>query len=620
MNARLCGFLERLGLVALGVALDTASMPPGPAPVLVFAADAPFLWLLWHRGGERWKRWALLYGFARFAVGLRWLAEVHWAEVIGAPAMLALTYLAFGAAIRFLSRRGVPFPLAVGVSAVLQEISQTVLVVHSGMPWPNRSLAFTAWPPLLCAACELGAYGLSFLAAVTSAWVSGLPAAIRPSPWRREHVRRLMAAAIPILLLLGAAAARGALRISSLDGRLASHEAFRTQDLVLVQGNVPQALKHAPREADKILERHEQLSLEALEWFQNHRQVPLAVLWPETMVPYPFMEPALATRSPELWEDWRSEWNVIWHVKHRASPPGFPVRFLLGVNYWFRGRTGDHDHLYDYDSRDSLLYVDPASHVDEPQTPDPNDPAWLPVWQLPDGRHDKVVLVPWGEYTPGGDALPFLRHGRDLVSVIPEITPGDWDQPPFRLAEGPPASPGLANRPVLAGTVICFELAFPARCRAWRQAGATVLLNAGNYGWFGDTGMPAQVTALARLRAVELAMTVAIAGNTGPTSIIDPAGRTLAEVEKGGKTQFVEGWCSGPLVCDPGYRTTYSLLGDYPWYLAAVLLFGWALFRARGRDWVKGQSPAVSEGEGSQGLSGGSADAPDVPTDPPPAS
>jgi apolipoprotein N-acyltransferase len=134
---------------------------------------------------------------------------------------------------------------------------------------------------------------------------------------------------------------------------------------------------------------------------------------------------------------------------------------------------------------------------------------------------------------------------------------------------------------VLAGTVICFEIAFPARCRTWRREGATVLLNAGNYGWFGDTGMPAQVLALGKLRATELNVTVAIAGNTGPSAIIDPAGRVTSQVVRDGKSQFVEGWCEGPLWSDPGYATTYSIVGEWPWVVLGAGLVAWAFARRR---------------------------------------
>src|SRR5204863_43474 len=218
-----------------------------------------------------------------------------------------------------------------------------------------------------------------------------------------------------LLLLLGIAFARGAIRVGSEEVRMENGQALSTRPLVVVQANVAQSLKHSKEleAAETVFDRHLALTKAELDRLVDRRQDPLAV-------------------------------------------------------------------------------------------------------------------------------LPFLRKGRDLVSVIPEITAGDEDQRPFVLEDAlPPARPGGANRRVLAGTVICFEIAFPARCRAWRRAGATVLLNAGNYGWFGDTGMPAQVLAMAKLRAAELNVTFVVAGNTGPTAIVDPAGRVRAQVARSadGKTQ-----------------------------------------------------------------------------------
>jgi apolipoprotein N-acyltransferase len=480
----------------------------------------------------------------------------------------------------------VPFPLAVAGTAVLQELAQTYVVVAGGMPWPARSLAFAAFPSLLAASCELGAYGLSFLAALSSAWVSGLPAAVLPSPYRRFHAQRLALMAIPIVVLVGAATLRGGLRIAAVDARVASGETVVTRPLVIVQANVAQSLKHAHRAeggddpAAEILARHVRLTREALEDLRDHRQQPVAVLWPETMIPYPFLAPALADRFPA---EWRSESNVITHLRS-AVPPDLEdsARFLVGANYFFRRGDADHDRLFDYASADSLFFVDPSQAQGDPPEPDPSLPSWKPPWEVADAsRHDKVVLVPGGEYMPGSSLWPALDRVRRLVGDIPEITPGDPDQPPFLLTTAPPSKPGRDPRRVLAGTVICFEIAFPARCRAWRREGATVLLNAGNYGWFGDTGMPAQVLALAKLRATELNVTVAIAGNTGPSAIVDPAGRVTAEVETGGHRQFVEGRCAGPLWSDSSYATTYSIVGDWPWLGLGVALVGWALLRRR---------------------------------------
>ena len=169
------------------------------------------------------------------------------------------------------------------------------------------------------------------------------------------------------------------------------------------------------------------------------------------------------------------------------------------------------------------------------------------------------------------------------------MDPGAEDQAPFRLPV--PDRPGRGE--VSAGTVICFELAFPARCRAWRRAGAEVLLNAANYGWFGETGFRSQIQAIARLRAAELGMTVVMAGNTGPSAFFDPLGRTYgtfwtpesaglrgeAGVPAGGlDTTHRPGWAVGPVHGDPEL-TPYARVGDWPWLVCALLLAFWAGWR-----------------------------------------
>lgn len=595
MSARARTAVERVLLILLGVALETLAQPPGAAPALVFVQDAPFLLLLAHRGGVRWKRWALLCAFVKFGVGLHWLAQVHVSLVIGASFVLALTFLAWGASIRFLVRRRVPWLLAVPVTAVLQEMSQTVVMGTTGMPWPCRSLAFAAWPCFVGAASILGAYGLSFLAALTSAWAAGLPSLLVRDGQRGERGRRLARAGVLVAIVVGFAAWRGAARVADVDARIASGAAARTKPLLLVQGNVPQSLKNDRSErksAEAIFEDHLRLTRDALLDLADHREDPLAVLWPETMVPWPFLDPALAAKFPEMWE---SEFNVLGRIRE-AVPTGMSAQFLLGVNHYFVGRAGPKDELLEHDTTDALIHVDLDRVPPDLPRPDPKVPGWRPPWEMTPARHDKVVLVPWGEFTPGGELFPPLRRLRDAVSIIPEITPGDPGIAPFFLGYVRPEAPGGANREILAGTIICFEIAFPARCRAWREKGASVLLNAANYAWYGDTGMPAQVLALGRLRAAELAVAVAIAGNTGPTAVLDPAGRVTAQVVRDGRTQFVAGAVAGPLVIDPGYRTLYSRVGDLPWLLAGAVLLVLALVRRRTTpgtpETVAGATPA----------------------------
>jgi apolipoprotein N-acyltransferase len=186
--------------------------------------------------------------------------------------------------------------------------------------------------------------------------------------------------------------------------------------------------------------------------------------------------------------------------------------------------------------------------------------------------------------------------------MIPELTPGDSDEAPFLLDTVGPLREGGENRQVLAGTIICFEVAYPAACRSWRSRGATVLLNAGNYGWFGDTRMPDEVLALARLRAAECAVTVVVAGNTGPSAIVDPAGRvrTLLEEDGTGRFHHFEGSVSGPLWSDGGDLTFYARFGDLPFaVVAGFLLLGLILETRRARR--RGAAGGPAGGVGAAG-------------------
>ncbi|MFO0933396.1 MAG: apolipoprotein N-acyltransferase [Planctomycetota bacterium] len=575
--------LARLACVVLGAVLELLVAPPGPAPALVFVMDAPFLVLLF-TARRRWAAWAFVYGFARFATGLWWLWYVNPWMIVGAAAVLAGVWTLWGLVLRAGARRRVPFLPLVAVTAVGEEMLQACVMGASGMPWPARSLAFAAWPDLVGFSAYFGAYGLSALAAATSAWASGLPGLLRDDGFRAARVRGLVASGVLLALAGGAAWFYGAASRGFVAARLEGPgaPAARTDPLVIVQASILQDMKNAKEQnADDILARHLRRTTEALERLNDEHQRALAVLWPETMIPWPFVSRELAQRFPHAFEAQHSVLRAI----RDAVPAGQPSRFLLGVNHYFVGAKGPQAGLYDHDSTDAVVYVDLTALPDEAPDPMawPADGRW--PWEQVPGRHEKVVLVPWGEYTPGGTVLPFLRTLRDGISIIPEITPGDPDQAPFQLGWAPPERPGGPNRAVLAGSIVCFEVAFPSRCRAWRQAGATVLLNAGNYGWYGDSTMPAQVLALAKLRAAETAVTVVIAGNTGPSCIVDPSGRLRTQVLREGRTQFVEGWCAGPLYADPGYETLYLRWGNTPWAVAAGgLLLAAFLGRRRVRD------------------------------------
>jgi apolipoprotein N-acyltransferase len=121
----------------------------------------------------------------------------------------------------------------------------------------------------------------------------------------------------------------------------------------------------------------------------------------------------------------------------------------------------------------------------------------------------KQHLVPFGEY------VPLRRIFARWVSALSRLG-GDF-------AAGRSSAP-LPVRGVPLGVNICFEDAFPRLTARAAAAGAQVLVNITNDGWYRDTAAPAQHFALNVLRAVETRRWVIRAANTGISGFIDPTG------------------------------------------------------------------------------------------------
>ena len=568
------------GLLGLGLVLFLLAWPPGPLPWLVFAADAPFLWLLFRDPG-RWKRWVFLYALLHYAAGFWWLSQITWIQVFLAAFFMTPIYLAAGGLIRLLVRRRAPWLLLVPTVLVFEEMTRTVYM--GGMPLPMRSLALSTSEAFTASTAYLGAYGLSFLAAMGSAAVARVPFHLRRATWRRALVDGgIVAVAGAILFGIGSA------RIADRSPRLAS---TAPRVVAAVQGDIPQSTKHShdPEAANRMFQGHLELSTAAIEDTLAAGEEIVALLWPETMVPWELVDAEIAARMPEVWEN---EVRVLQNVKSCVPPMTHTPRFLLGAIYQFRRGEERHLDLRAYGTHDSLFFVDP-DQVPAPDGPYPPPPALgqRPPWEI--ARHDKHVLVPGGEYTPLGELLPPLRWVRNLVAVIPELDPGPADQEPLTLWGGVDGVAAGGGGRIRAGTVLCFELLSPAPCRARRAAGADVLLNPSNYGWFGRTAFRAQIRAVARLRAAETATTVIVAGNTGPTLFYDPLGRPYGRFRpiEGGVAQPLEsdgntyrrGFAVAPLLVDPE-PTPYVRWGDLPWFGFALALLGFVLRTPPSRD------------------------------------
>src|SRR5262249_15121231 len=106
---------------------------------------------------------------------------------------------------------------------------------------------------------------------------------------------------------------------------------------------------------------------------------------------------------------------------------------------------------------------------------------------------------------------------------------------------------------------------------------ATILVNASNVAWFGDSLAPAQHLQMSRMRALETSRYMLRATNTGVTAIIDERGRVRARLP-----QFVEGALQGEARGFSG-ATPYARWANVPVVALCLLSLALAAWRARRR-------------------------------------
>lgn len=167
------------------------------------------------------------------------------------------------------------------------------------------------------------------------------------------------------------------------------------------------------------------------------------------------------------------------------------------------------------------------------------------------GRYDKHILMPFGEYIPLEWMLP---------ASVRELSPATAS---FKAGEGTQVFevPGKYR----FAPLICYEDLIASMSRHASAAGAQFLLNILNDAWYGNTAAPYQHQALALWRTVENRRYLLRGSNSGVTSIIDAAGRIVAE---GGL--FTAEVVSGEVALMET-ETFYTRRGDvFAWFVVAL--------------------------------------------------
>lgn len=129
--------------------------------------------------------------------------------------------------------------------------------------------------------------------------------------------------------------------------------------------------------------------------------------------------------------------------------------------------------------------------------------------------YHKVRLVPFGEYVPDIGWLAAVRDWRTTGDFVSGTRGG-----PLELANGVRLAPA-----------ICFEVLQPGVFNQMVRAGARLLVNLSDDGWFAGTAEPQQHLALSAMRAVETRRWLARASDSGVSAVIDPLGRIVAKLE-----------------------------------------------------------------------------------------
>ena len=172
--------------------------------------------------------------------------------------------------------------------------------------------------------------------------------------------------------------------------------------------------------------------------------------------------------------------------------------------------------------------------------------------------YDKVYLMPFGEYLPLDEQLPFLRKtlfrrvGRFLAGEEQKVFDFSWD--------------GFFNTKIIP--LICYEVLNPDFVRGFVQKGGEVIFNLTNDVWFGASKGSQLHFALSIFRAIENRIPIVRDTNSGISGFVNIYGQIDSDKQLGlNKRGFLVNVISIPKV-----KTFYGKYGDLFGYAVLVLL------------------------------------------------
>ena len=306
--------------------------------------------------------------------------------------------------------------------------------------------------------------------------------------------------------------------------------------IAIVQGNIPQSEKWQRSHWPHIMERHLTLTRQAASL------KPDLIIWPETAFP------GFIWEAPELFENLK---EVV---------DGIQIPLLLGIV------TQVNEKYFN-----SVFLLSKEGQVVQ--------------------EHNKLHLVPFGEYVPLRKVFPFLA---DIVPIgdfssgerytIFEVAArhseerSDEESNPeeiLRFAQNDEKRNSERRKKIFFAVLICFEDTVPELSRKFTENGADFLVNITNDAWFKDTPAPFMHLQAAAFRAVENRRSLIRAANTGVSCFIDPLGRISKPLQDDQKKMtFVDGFTAAEVHLTRT-KTFYTKFGDIFTYLCfGCILWG----------------------------------------------
>ncbi len=511
--ARLAG--PCLSLIIAGFLLYAAFPPLGLAWTSWFAL-VPLMRLIEQPALNRSARYlaAWLGGLVFWVASLVWIWELHPTAWLGWLA-LALYQSLFWPIFVFLARRFRRVwraPLA--VSAVVAWLAVDYFQAHalSGFPWYFLAHAHFRNVPLIQVSDLFGAWAVTALVVLVNVAVLRLGEAWFSLRAQRSHTAVLRRLATPLVAagLVAAAMGYGAWRVGT--------SAFQPGPrLALLQSNMRQALKLS-LDPPKILEMYASLITRAFE--RGGGGVSSAIdlyIWPETSFPYGYvrLDPDLTVPQGEAAAKQLNPETTLADWTDRADY----VREQLGE--WT-------------DSLGSPMLVGTLLFDLTPEGASRTNVAlWLDPGGAPPRIYRKIHLVPFGEYMPFLNQLPFLRW----------LAPYDERNLPRLIGGRGPA--WFDSRGIRYAPTICFEDTLPHLTRRFFREmpdgrPPDVLIDQSNDGWFNGSAEHDMHLAAAVFRAVEMRAPLVRAVNMGYSVVVDGNGQILASLEKKTEGSLVE--------------------------------------------------------------------------------